>query len=94
MHDLGTLGARNASEAKAMNNHGDAVGNSSFGALDTAHAVLFSNGQVIDLNDLAPGTDGFVHQEARGINDGGAIVGVSFNPETFGFRSFLLLPYR
>jgi len=75
-----------------MNNHAEVVGHSSFGALNTGHAVLFSKGEVIDLNDLAPYGDGFVHQEATGINDGGAIIGMSFNPATFGFRSFLLLP--
>ena len=37
-----------------MNNHAEVVGHSSFGALNTAHAVLFSKGEVIDLNDLAP----------------------------------------
>ena len=65
MHDLGTLGERSSSEARAMNNHAEVVGHSSFGALNTAHAVLFSKGEVIDLNDLAP-TATASHQEATG----------------------------
>ena len=91
MHDLGTLPGMTDSEAAAMNDHGDLVGQSSLGALNTARAVLFSRGEIIDLNDLAPGTDGFVHQQAVGINDHGAIIGISRGPN-FTRRSFLLLP--
>ncbi|MFL5361478.1 MAG: hypothetical protein ACJ78U_10990 [Myxococcales bacterium] len=91
MHDLGTLPGMTSSEAQAMNNHGDLVGQSSLGALNTAHAVLFSRGEIIDLNELAPGTDGFVHRLAVGINDHGAIIGFSQGPN-FTRRSFLLLP--
>jgi|GraSoiStandDraft_4_1057263.scaffolds.fasta_scaffold265852_1 probable HAF family extracellular repeat protein len=92
MHDLGTLPGRNFSEAMAMNDHGEAVGQSYLDALNNSHAVLFSKGAVIDLNDLAAYDDGFVHQTSAGINNAGAIVGASFNPATFQFRSFLLLP--
>jgi len=90
MHDLGTLPGRTSSEATAMNDHGDAVGQSSQGALNTAHAVLFTDGQVIDLNDVAPDPDGFVHQIAVGINNRGEIIGTS--TANFTFRSFLLVP--
>jgi probable HAF family extracellular repeat protein len=92
MHDLGTLPGRSDSEASAMNDHGDVVGNSSFGGLNTAHAVLFRKGQVIDLNDdVAPPPDGFILQNATGINDRGAIIGMSRGPN-FALRAFLLLP--
>jgi probable HAF family extracellular repeat protein len=92
MHDLGTLPGRRSSEARAMNNHGDAVGQSSFfGDLNSAHAVLFSRGGVVDLNDVAPDGEGFVHQTAAGINDSGAIIGQSMD-SNFQFRAFLLLP--
>jgi len=91
MHDLGTLPeAAFRSEARAMNDAGDAVGQSCCVGI-VPHAVLFSGGEVIDLNDLAPATDGFVHDSASGINDHGAIVGTSVAPD-FTRRSFLMLP--
>ena len=74
MHDLGTLGERSSSEARAMNNHAEVVGHSSFGALNTAHAVLFSKGEVIDLNDLAPYGDGFASGGDRSEKEGGKLV--------------------
>jgi probable HAF family extracellular repeat protein len=64
--DLGTLPGANASSALAINNKGQIVGSSG------DHAVLWSAGTVQDL-----GTLGGVTSEAHGINNLGAIVGVS-----------------
>ena len=84
MTDLGTLGGARPygpaqSSALAINNWGQIVG-SSIGTNGT-RAVLYSNGEITDLNDLVTltyvnGPAGFlVLTTARGINDQGQIVG-------------------
>ena len=67
--DLGTLPGGDLSYATALNSSGDVVGASIFGNTADTHAFLYSNGV---MRDLTPGGRA---SEAKGINDGGQIVG-------------------
>jgi phospholipase C len=66
--DLGTLGT--SSEALAINNNGDIVGRSITTNGET-HAFLYTNGVMVDLNNLVSNSN----WEFVGINDHGEIVG-------------------
>jgi probable HAF family extracellular repeat protein len=73
--ELGTLGGPYSS-ANAINNKGDAVGQSTLKSEHVSHAVLWSKGKITDLGVLP----GFVASDAVGISDGGAIVGEAWTP--------------
>ena len=79
------------SEAKDINNAGEIVGYTArFFSSPTSGgaAMLWRNGEAIDLNTLVPPGSGWVLQSAEGINEHGDIVGYgSFKGQT---RAFLL----
>lgn len=80
--DMGTLAGDN-SAAYDINDAGAIVG------VSHAHAALWVDGAVYDLNDLIPASSGWVLQVATGINAEGSIVGWGVHG-ALGQRAFLL----
>jgi probable HAF family extracellular repeat protein len=94
MTDLGTLG-RN-SEALAINNDGDVVGDSVL-SNGNEDAFLYSGGVMTDLNTMivGPSSVGWQLEEATGINNEGQIVGYGlYSPRPYAYytQAFLLTP--
>ena len=78
--------------AGAVNNRGQIVGMSGQWGYDyaTAHALLWENGVMMDLQTLIPANSGWVLQQAGGINDNGQIAGIGLHDGQL--RAFLLTP--
>jgi probable HAF family extracellular repeat protein len=82
---LGSLDNSGGSDAYAINNKGDVVGDSSTTQpMQPQHAFLYHQGVMTDLGTLA----GDAASTARSINKEGQIVGTSFNSVNSG-RAFL-----
>jgi probable HAF family extracellular repeat protein len=93
MTDLGALPENNNSAAASINSRGWATGQSQSSTIDPAlgfpeyRAVLWKNGQIIDLGTLGSGT------ESLGIfvNDAGQVIGfstINTEPDPVGFIGF------
>jgi len=91
IHDLGTLpagpnGAK--SSADAINSSGQIVGYSQTlanGAVSN-HAFVYSDGTMLDLNNLLEDAPGWTLISASGINDAGQIIGLgTYNGVTHGY---------
>jgi probable HAF family extracellular repeat protein len=89
MQDLGTLSRAKPSAAFGINNSGQVVG-FSYTASGQAHAFLWQNGTMSDLNDLIPPGSGWDLGAAYAINNAGQIVGVGVHNGQG--RAFLLTP--
>jgi probable HAF family extracellular repeat protein len=89
--DLGVLPGGDESFAYNLNNKGDVVGASKItGGL--FHAVLWSGGEMINLNSLLPqGSDWKFLNYAMAINDQGQITGYGFKQDN-KLHAFLLTP--
>lgn len=88
--DLGTLGGT-ISAALGINTSGQVVGDATIAGDTVAHAFLYTNGVLHDLNDLIPAGSGWVLNEATAINDSGQIVG--YGVQSDGYKhAFLLTP--
>lgn len=83
---IGVLSGFTSSRANAINNAGVVVG--SVSAPGQQRAVIFSNGQLQNLNNLlSPGSGNWTLLFASDINDAGQISGVGrLNGELVGFR--------
>ncbi len=96
MQGLPPLAGDCDAEATAINNRGQVVG-SSIGLSATGQfmerAVIWIDGQLIDLSTLIPSSSGWTRLIfGNGINDEGEIVGFGTNPQKIG-RAFLLRPH-
>jgi probable HAF family extracellular repeat protein len=87
--DLGDVGGVIESFARGINDHGVIVGTSITPSFE-AHAVMWRDGQCLDLNSLIlPGSE-WLLTNAFAISNEGRIVGEGFTPE--GQRPFVLFP--
>ena len=93
--DLGTLGG-GVSWANGINDSGQVVGSSHYTLGDSAgHATIWNGTTLTDLNDflsVSEVNEGWVLDEANGINDNGWIVGGAHNTITGEQHAFLLTP--
>ena len=93
MVDLGTLDGDPQGQALGVNDDGLIVGVSR-AAPNTRehrdHAVIWRDGEITDLNDLAPGYDGHLVY-AGDINNDGVIVGLAITADS-QFRAFRAEP--
>lgn len=68
LHDLGGLAPYRSSVASDINNLGQIVGSAGL-AGGGAHAFLYENGEMIDLNTLIDPASGWTIEDAAAIND-------------------------
>jgi probable HAF family extracellular repeat protein len=96
MTDLGTVEGDPCSYAAAINSNGQIVGESFACDFSVEHAVLWRNGQIMDLNKLVPSNSTLHLTRAFAINDRGEIAGIGAlagctNDRLCG-HAFLLVP--
>jgi len=96
MHDLGMLPGGVAvpgsgSQAASVNDGGQVVG-LSLNSNGESRAVIWQNGQIIDLNAVIPAAAGVVLTRARAINNQGQIVVEQQDNTNNSTKSFLLTP--
>jgi probable HAF family extracellular repeat protein len=95
MSDLGVYPGHNHSFAPGINNHGDIVGVGIVynGELEPRNsALLWRNGQIIDLNTRIPPGSGYHLLAANAINDSGWILVEGSQGLFVGSRALLLIP--
>jgi probable HAF family extracellular repeat protein len=91
IRDIGALPGDTYTLAYAINNQGQVVGQS-LDANFNSRAFIYQNGQMTDLNTLAPPGSPFLIF-ANDINDSGQIVGAAFDSTSnrvVGFRAYPL----
>ena len=89
MQDLGTFAGGHGSAANGINNSGQIVGGGD--TENSYHALLYSNGTTIDLNNMIDPALGWNLRSANAINDLGQIVGNGEN-QAGQSHAFLLTP--
>jgi probable HAF family extracellular repeat protein len=89
--DLGTLDGDTRGQALGINNRGQVVGLSREAGGGGLTAVTWQNGEVIDLNSLAPGYDGHLLY-ANDINNAGVFTGQAISAESGEAVAFVATP--
>lgn len=89
--DLGTLPGDYFSEATGINNRQQIVGESCNSSFTLCTAVLWQNGNMIDLNSVAPHGSLYLFY-ANDINSSGQITGVALNQQTGELVGYLAIP--
>lgn len=90
---LGTLAGYQTYLVGGINIQGQVVGEAFVG--NNTHALSWTNGQAIDLNDLLPSQvakEGWVLNTATGINRAGQIIGLATNALTGVSQGYVLSP--
>ncbi len=93
MEDLGTLPGDNRSYASSINNRAQIVGWSGHATgviIDYTHAVLWSDGTIVNLEEFIPADSGWTLDIAAAINSSGQIAGTGHRNGLA--RPFLLTP--
>jgi probable HAF family extracellular repeat protein len=88
--DVGTLPGMTDSSLFAVNSDGIAVGYSYVIFTNVQRAMMYAEGQLIDLNSLVEPTP-FTITYAHGIDESGDIVGTGYDPLLYGTHAVLLL---
>ena len=96
MTDLGILGGDVVSIAVEINSKGQIVGTSWVNNIFGRHAVLWQDGQIIDLNTVIPPNSALHLTDAFAINDRGEIAGVGVpsgcSADRYCGHAFVLIP--
>jgi probable HAF family extracellular repeat protein len=92
MTDLGTLAGYEASSARDVNNAGQIVGTASNPNSPDSVAVLWVNGQIVDLNSLLPADSAVQLREAVAITDDGQILCTGWAKDDRRTHGFILTP--
>lgn len=87
INDIGSFGGY--SVANSINNRGEIIGFSSDSAVGKAHAFLFANGKMKDINPIYDPSFENSESYARDINSRGEIVGEFLKPDQSAFHSFI-----
>ena len=92
---LGTLPGDASSLGEGINNQGQAVGSTTDSSGDWAHAFIYQNGVMTDLNTLFPASSNLYATMANEINERGQIAGMAIvlnGPQAGEIHAFLATP--
>lgn len=92
LQGLGFLDGHGFSEAFGVNEQRQVVGLSCTAQVTGCRAFLWTNGAMLDLNDLVALPPGVVLTHAMDINDAGAITGRAFDSNTGELLAYVAVP--